>query len=568
MKKKLVNKTIDPDEVFVDSKNIPDFDRHQFEGRLEKPITKSTFIGIGLCFFILGILLFGKIFYLQIAKGESYANRSKDNYLQMVVIPAVRGIIYDRNGKELVWNDSLVRGEDLKSVRSYIDIAGLAHVLGYVGVGPGKKIIGKDGIEKKYEDILSGVAGVKLVEINSKNEITSESVSQLPENGKNVKLTIDSGLQSELYKILEAVIQERGFGGGAGVILDVNSGDILALTSYPEYNSQILSQGRPEAVINEYFSNAGKPFVNRAISGLYAPGSIIKPLIALAALTEKIISPDKQILSTGSISIPNPFFPDRQNIFKDWKAHGWVDMRRALAVSSNVYFYTIGGGYENIKGLGINKIDKYAELFGFGSRTNIDLDKEKEGLVPSPANKALNSADPIWRIGDTYHASIGQGSFEITPLQAAVYSATIANNGRILQPRFVAGDLNDSGANGHNFPVGSRLVPISPEHFGIVKEGMRKVVLEGTAQALNGLGIEVAAKTGTAELESDSSKSVNSWLIGFLPYDNPRVAFSILLERGKPTNLIGGVFAGRQLFEWMLIHTPKYLTPYESSSSM
>lgn len=554
-RKKLSNQPLNPDEIFADVQNIPGFDKYQFEGRLEKPIAKPTFVGIGICFLILGGLLFAKIAHLEILKGEAYASRSKYNYLRAVSIFPSRGIIYDRKGKELAWNDSLVEEGNLKLVRAYTDKSGLGHVLGYIGIGSGGKTIGKDGIEKRYEDSLGGVVGVKLIETDSKNEVVSESIIKPPENGKSLKLTIDAELQSTFYFILENVIKERSFNGGAGVVLDIRSGEVLALASYPEYNSQILSRGKPEAVIKGYLENRQKPFVNRAISGLYAPGSIIKPILALAALKEKIIDPAKQIFSSGSISLPNPFFPDKKNIFYDWKAHGWVDMRRALAVSSNVYFYSIGGGYEDIKGLGITKIKKYADLFGFGSETNIDLDKEEKGLIPSPALKALNSKDPIWRIGDTYNASIGQGDFQITPIQAAVYAAAIANNGRLVRPHLVADDPNKQ-----EFPPSGKTIDIPDEYFQIVREGMRMVVLEGTAQGLAGLGIEIAAKTGTAELESEANKFVNSWIIGFLPYENPKISFSILLEKGKATNLVGGVFAGRQLLEWMLIHTPQYLT--------
>ena len=165
-------------------------------------------------------------------------------------------------------------------------------------------------------------------------------------------------------------------------------------------------------MINGYINNKNKPFINRAISGLYAPGSVVKPFVALAALSEGIISPEKKIFSAGQISIPNPFFPDKKTIFKDWKAHGWVDMRQALAVSSDVYFYEIGGGFEDVKGLGINKIYEYAKKFGLGEKTGIDLLGEAEGTVPSPAVKEKNNpADPLWRVGDTYISAIGQGYF-------------------------------------------------------------------------------------------------------------------------------------------------------------
>jgi penicillin-binding protein 2 len=548
MARDLSKHIIDPDEIFLDSKNIPGFDKSQLEGRFEKPVSKKTFFVFIFCLLGLAGLLLTKTAHLQVVKGEIFALRSKNNYLRPISIPASRGLIYDRNGKELAWNDAIGEAGNAKFVRSYADLKGLAHVLGYIGIGAKDEIAGKDGAEKKYNSDLKGKNGMKLVEMDSKNETKSESVSEPPENGKDIRLTIDSRLQSELSNILEEVIKEREFNGGAAVILDVSSGEILALTSYPEYDSRVLSRGGPEEIIRNFLSDEKKPFLNRALSGLYAPGSIIKPLIALAALNEKIISPDKEIFSSGSISLPNPFFPDKKNIFYDWKVHGWVNMRRAIAVSSNIYFYTVGGGYDDIKGLGITKINKYANLFGFGSKTGVDLDKEEDGLIPSPAMKAL-TVDPIWRIGDTYNVSIGQGDFLITPLQAAVYAASLATDGRLIKPR-VTFDCEKE----------EKAISFPPEYFQIVKEGMRLAVLEGTAQALNVGYTEVAAKTGTAELEYGPEKFVNSWLIAFFPYKNPKIALSIVLERGNPSNLIGGVFVARRLLDWMIIHTPEYLS--------
>lgn len=554
-KKNLFKYAINPDEIFVDSKNIPDFDKYQFEGRLEKPIKKFTFIAVGACFFILGSLLFLKIFQLQVINGKAYSVKSEQNYLRLDAIFPSRGVIYDRNGKELAWNEVVLDDGNLKPTRVYNSMPGLAHVLGYIGIGQRGKVIGIDGVEKKQESVLGGANGIKIVEVDSQNKIKSESVSRPAESGKAVNLTIDSGLQSEFHKILGEIVESRGFNGGGGVILDIASGETLAIASYPEYDSQILSKGKQESSIKEFLNNPKKPFVNRAVSGLYSPGSIIKPLIAVAALKEKIISSTSEIFSSGSISLPNPFFPEQANVFKDWKAHGWVDMRRALAVSSNVYFYTVGGGYENIKGLGIGKISEYANLFGFGSKTGIDIDKEEEGLVPTPELKARKFSDPAWRIGDTYNASIGQGDFQITPIQAAVYVAAIANNGRLLQPYIVQPDVSQNKEKS----VG-KILEIPEEYFQVVKEGMRRAVLEGTAQGLSGLGVAIAAKTGTAELESQENKFVNSWIIGFAPYEKPKIVFSIVLEKGRVSNLIGGVFAARRLFEWILVHKPEYLS--------
>jgi penicillin-binding protein 2 len=550
LKRKIKDLKIDPDEIFMDSQNIPHFDTYQFEGRIEKSISKKSFLGITFFFVIIELFFLIKLFSLQVIYGQAFNFRSENNRLNKIFILPDRGLIYDRNGEKLAWNGP--------NSRLYTELDGLNLVLGYIGLPSSKDIqvkketifnatIGKDGVEKMYEDILFGAPGVKMIETDSQNNIISESVQELPTNGKNIILTIDSKVQSRFFKIMESVINDSGFEGGAGIIMDVKNGEILALTSYPEYDSKILSRGKPKEKIEEFFNDKNKPFLNRAVSGLYVPGSIIKPLIALGVLNEEIISSEKQIFSGESISLPNPFFPDKKNIFRDWKAHGWVDMKKALAISSDIYFYEVGGGFEDIKGLGIKKIEEYAKKFGFGSKTNIDLEKEETGLVPSPEWKAKNSDDPIWRIGDTYNASIGQGAFQTTPIQIAVYAASVANNGKIIQPHLRL-----------QFNQLSIPIDIPEEYFEIVKQGMRMAVLEGTANALNVPYVEIAAKTGTAEI-GISKKRVNSLIIGFFPYKNPRYAFSVVLERGPAENLVGALYVVRQLFDWMNINTPEYL---------
>ncbi len=526
---------ISPDEVFLDSKNIPEFDRQQLEGRMEKPVRSDLFLFAGFLFLAAGLFLLGRAGYLQVVKGASFAERALDNHLKIVSVPADRGLVYDRGGELLAWNDP--------EGRSYMNVPGLAHVLGYLGQSI-EGMVGRAGIEKSFENILKGVPGKKVVETDSLSEMKSESVQKFPVAGGNVFLTIDSRVEEEFYKILSGVAQDRGFTGAAGVIMDVHSGDILALVSYPEYNSQIMSRGGPADSIKEFQEDSGKPFLNRAISGLYAPGSIVKPFMALAALNEGVVSPEKQIFSSGSISIPNPYFPGEESVFLDWKAHGWVDMKKALAVSSDVYFYSIGGGYGDVGGLGIERIKKYMNIFGFGKETGIDMDGEASGVIPSPDLK-----DGIWRIGDTYNASIGQGDFQVTPLQMADAAATVANGGTRLKPNFILGTQ----------PEILSTVDIPKEYFDVVREGMREAATIGTASGLGDLPVHIAAKTGTAELGTQKS-FVNSWIIGFWPYENPRFAISIVFEKGSASNLIGGVYATRQLLEWMLVHTPEYLT--------
>jgi penicillin-binding protein 2 len=269
-------------------------------------------------------------------------------------------------------------------------------------------------------------------------------------------------------------------------------------------------------------------------------------------LTEGVIDSSKKILSTGSISIPNPYDKTKKTIFKDWKAHGWTNMAEALAVSSDVYFYEIGGGYEDQKGLGIANIEKYAKLFGLAEKTGIDLPDEKRGVIPSPEWKAENFKGDVWRVGDTYNTAIGQYGFQVTLTEATRAVSAIANYGKLLTPHFILGDKEMEEKN--------TLINISKEHFDIVHDGMRQAVTYGTAVALNVPYVQVAAKTGTAQIGVAKNK-VNSWVIGFFPYENPRYAFTIMMEAGPSTNSVNATSVMRQLLDWMSINTPEYLSP-------
>lgn len=535
-------KEIYPDEILIDSENIPKFDTQQFEGRLEKPITKRTFFIFSVFLGLLASILLVKIFHLQVIAGEKMAEIGAKNSLRKEVIFPPRAVISDRNGVRLVWDE--------REERNYINLAGLSHLLGYLGFPSKEDLerneeilmdvkIGKDGIERKYENFLRGTLGIKLVEVDSQNEVVSESIQSPAKSGENLILAVDARLQSRFFEIMDSVVKGYNFSGGAGVILDANNGEILSLVSCPEYNPKD---------VKSFLEDKRKPLLNRAIAGLYLPGSIIKPLLALAALNEGTISPERQIFSSGSISIPNPFFPDKKSVFYDWRAHGWVDMRRAIAVSSDVYFYEIGGGFEDVRGLGIKKIEDYAKKFGLDSQTGIDLDGEEKGIVPSPELKAkADPQDPIWRIGDTYIASIGQGYFQVTPLEMAVYIAAISNNGKIVQPCLVSCATSDVAQ-----------IAIPEKYFNVVKEGMRKAVTEGTATGLYLPEVALAAKTGTAEIGA-GKKYVNSWVIGFFPFEKPKYAFAIVMEKGPAGNLVGATYVMRQLLDWMVIYRPEYL---------
>ena len=548
-------KDIDPDEIFIDSENLPKFDTDQFEGRLEKPISINTFFFFTLfCIFIFSAFL-ARSYNLQVTNGETYLNKSENNRLNNTLVISNRGVIYDRNDNRLAWNISGENNEDF-SLRKYSSLSGLSHVVGYLkypskdssGYYYSENYIGKDGIEKYHNDTLSGKNGLRIVEVDAKGEVQSESMIRPAEDGDDVKLSIDSELQSYMYDTISELSRNVGFTGGAGVIMDVNTGEILSLTSYPEYNSQILTDGKNKTVINSYLKNKNNPFLDRIIDGLYTPGSIVKPFMSIAVLSENIIDPNKKILSTGSISIPNIYDPSRPSVFKDWKAHGWVNMRQALAVSSDVYFYEVGGGFENQKGLGISLIDKYMEMFGFGQNLPDGFFNGPSGVVPDPEWKAENFNGEKWNIGNTYHTSIGQYGFQVSPIQAVRAMASIANNGKMLEPSILFAGNKD---------VFTQL-NINPDYFKIVREGMKLGVEDGSASGLNVWYMALGAKTGTAELGS-KKQFVNSWITGFFPYDNPKYAFAVIMEKGPAENTIGGVYIMRQVFDWMQVNKPEYL---------
>lgn len=488
---------------------------------------------------------------------------SANNSLRHTILFNERGVIFDRNGAQLAFNIPNASSTDF-SLRSYASLSGIAHVLGYVAYPAKDKngdfyqptFIGKNGVEQSYDQVLLGSPGIKISETNVLGELQSESVTRPPEDGSDLTLSIDSRVQEKLFTLIKNLAEDVGFSGGASVMLDIETGEILALTSFPEYDSNILTTGKDRVRIKQFTSGTRTPFLNRAVSGLYTPGSIVKPFLALAALNEHIVTPEQEILSTGSIAIPHPYIPGEESVFKDWKAHGLVDMRRALAVSSNVYFYEIGGGFKDQKGLGIGKIEQYMRLFGFGDVAGIDLFGEESGIIPTPDWKADVFNDE-WRIGDTYNTAIGQYGFQVTPLQAARAVAAIANGGMLLTPHVVLEKEGIRISKGKNITI-----KIPQEYFAVVREGLRDSVLFGTASALNISGVSVAAKTGTAEVGTQK-KFVHSWVVGFFPYEKPRYAFATVMERGNSHNLIGAPYVMREMLEWMARETPEYLKENE-----
>lgn len=546
---------INPEDIFLDSTNLPGFAEHALEGRIEKPMSRGTFIFFKSVVGIILLLLFLKLTLLSVVQGEKYAQKSESNRLEATLIFANRGAIIDRNGVELATNK--VKDDPAGFAgRQYAPIHGLAHIVGYIkypqkdkaGVYYEREYKPKDGVELVYNNILKGENGLKLRETDVAGRVTSESVVEPPVDGETLQLSIDAKVNEVLHEAIASLAVTSRFLGGAGIIMDVVTGEVIALTSYPEYDQNALTEGLSQKTFNSLLNSSGKPFLNRAVGGLYTPGSIVKPILALGALHEKLIAPNKEIFSSGSITVPNPYDPTKPSIFRDWKAHGYTAMKEALAVSSDTYFYSIGGGYGDQKGLGIGLIDKYLSMFGLTEKTGIPILGELSGIIPTPEWKAEKFKGDIWRLGDTYITAIGQYGTQISPVNAARFTAAIANGGKLLKPSLIFG--------GEAEPV-IKTVEFAPEEWRVVREGMREGVTYGTSLGLNVPYISAAAKTGTAEIGSGKTY-VHSWTVGFFPYEHPRYAWAVIMEKGPATNIFGATGVMRQVFDWMSQNAPEY----------
>ncbi len=546
---------IDPEDIFIDAKNLPSFEMDRLEGRIEQPIGQKMLLVTGAIISLIILLFAGRLFSVQILKGDEFAERSGSNYLRHTALFAERGRILDRNGIPLAFNTWATTTTEFPE-RHYATSTGNSHLVGYVSY-PAKdtsgfyystKFTGEDGIEKEFDAKLSGKNGERILEVDARGKIFSENVVREPERGEDITLSVDSRLNQKIYQFIQSLADERGFSGGGVSVMDIRTGEIIAFTSFPEYPQELMTTRDDQKAVNALLKDTlGKPFLNRLVGGLYTPGSIVKPFMSVAALTEKVISPLTPILSTGSITVKNQYNPSLKSVFTDWKAHGQVDMRQAIAVSSNVYFYTIGGGYGGQRGLGIRNIEKYMRMFGFGSTTGSGVFESEKGTIPNPEWKAkVFDGDP-WRLGDTYFTSIGQYGFQVAPMQALRAVSAIANNGFLREPVFVSGSEGAFTA-----------LPFAAEDLQVVREGMRRAVLLGTAKGLNLSEVHIGAKTGTAEI-GVGKKYVNSWVIGFFPYERPRYAFTAVMERGPHDNTVGALFVMRQLFDWMKTEAPEYL---------
>ncbi|HPR91293.1 MAG TPA: penicillin-binding protein 2 [Candidatus Paceibacterota bacterium] len=446
--------------------------------------------------------------------------------------------------------------------RSYSGGEADATVLGYVGKITPKEVdeyshyplsdlVGKMGLEKSYENYLHGVSGKEYYQVDARQKTLQPIGEKKPQNGSDLVLTIDSELQNYLYTSLKESTINLGVKKAVGIAMNPKNGEVLAMVSLPSFDSNIFSQGGSASVIQSIFQDANHPMFNRAISGLYSPGSTIKPLMAMAVLNEKIIPPQDNIIDKGRVVIPNPYDPSKESVFRDWKldGHGLVNLRKALAVSCNTYFYTVGGGYGSVTGLGKDRIKQYWQLFRLDKLTGIDLPGESTGVL---ADEALLSKtrpnDPVWHLGDTYNISIGQGDLQVTPLALLSYISAIAENGNFWQPHLVKQIKNGEDVIKTQDPQLTTKLNLPENYFHIVQDGMRAVVTEGSAVSLNNLGISLAGKTGTPQVSG--GQKINALFVAYAPYEDPQIAVLVLFEGPKEGSAVAIPVVGKVLDWW------------------
>ncbi|MFA7201589.1 MAG: penicillin-binding transpeptidase domain-containing protein [Candidatus Paceibacterota bacterium] len=436
--------------------------------------------------------------------------------------------------------------------REYIDAPAFAHLIGFTGlVSEGDLArdsnlrlndeIGKMGLEIQYDELLRGINGARIQFRDARGNAIGPESTTAPIGGAHMYTTIDAGLQKEFYTVMKKRLVDLNRTSGVGIAINPQTGEILSLINFPDFDNNALSA--------KLFSDPTNPTFNRAVAGVYSPGSTIKPLVGFGALEEGVIDPLKSIYSPGYIELPNPYTPSKPSRFLDWKPQGWVNLYSALARSSNVYFYEVGGGFQEQRGLGIELLNKYWKAFQLDKKTGIDLPGEVAGVLPNAEEKEARTGQ-IWRIGDTYNVSIGQGDLRITPLELIRYICGIANKGKLPRP-FIVQTSKTSGGNiiYQATPSFDEIVAKDQNNFNEIELGMLATVKQeyGTAHILNTIPMNIAGKTGSAQIQNNTKE--NAFVVAYAPVPNPSIALLVLIEDAQQGSL-NAVPVARDVLEW------------------
>lgn len=598
---------------------ITEEDTARFGHEVNRSFLKYAWFFAVLLFLGIG----ARTFYLSMIEGSNLSARAEGNSVRLIPIQAPRGQVFDRSGKQLVYNvpsadvvliasylpdretverdlaprltdifhvspdevhaamDAIETSGEPRAVlkenisqdealrfseaqqsfpgvaivnrvrRKYEDSAIFSHVIGYEGKITAEELekypdyhltdsLGRLGIERSHEADLRGTRGAYRVEVDSLGHVRREISAEPPVPGSDLTLTIDAELQKHLFDSMSAALEKGDLKRGAAVAIDPRSGEVLALVSFPSYDNNIFAEGTDADEYGRLFSDPDTPLFDRAISGEYAPGSTIKPVIAASALQEGVITDSMHIDGYGgAIHVGG-------STFHDWAVHGSSDVRLAIAQSNDIFFYSIGGGYGNVEGLGMSRMKQYDELFGLGKVTGIDLPGERAGFIPDEAWKKETLGEK-WYIGNSYHAAIGQGFITATPLQMALTASVFANGGTLYRPFVVSQLRRADGKVETHVPDAERANLVSDAAIRAVREGMRETVTVGTAQSLQSSPVEIAGKTGTAQFGSDGK--THGWFISFAPYDNPVIAMAVLVE-GQDEDGYFAVPITKEVYDW------------------
>ncbi|HEV3216286.1 MAG TPA: penicillin-binding protein 2 [Vicinamibacterales bacterium] len=420
-----------------------------------------------------------------------------------------------------------------------------AHLFGYVGEAgesqvsdgtlPAGAIVGQSGVEKVYNSLLMGEDGARHVVVNSMGREIRTLDEIEPTEGKRLQLTLDYDIQKAIDDVFKAADEGNVANAGAAVVLDPRNGEVLGFTSRPSFDPNDFAAGIDRATWAALNNDELRPLNNRAIQGRYSPGSTFKMAVALAGLEEGIITPDFRVNCPGHAN----FYGREFHCWMDRRGgHGSVDLRRAIAESCDVYFYTVANM------VGIDKINKWATALGLGMMSGIDLPNEVQGLVPSTEWKREKMHEK-WYSGETISVGIGQGQVSVTPVSMAVYMATLANGGTRVTPHLLKAVDDGSGWKPVPAPPPQSKVDIDPDKLEAIRDGMWMVVNTpaGTGVTARVAGRDVAGKTGSSQVISIQGRAVaanktarnlrdHGWFVFFAPKENPRIAGVVFLEHG------------------------------------
>ncbi len=568
------------------------------------------------------LIFVGRLFQLQMIYRVEYGRKSDENSIRTIPHDPVRGNMYDRNHMLIVDNrpaftvtimpyefnrdetpylasilnldaefigDRLKKGEQIsrfqpvkirrdidfemlstieehrsrlsgvdyivESKRDYPTKARASHLLGYdkeISEAQLKvlsdeyvqgDVIGSAGLESEYESVLRGEKGAEFSTVNARGQIVGQfdnGKSDIPAvSGQDLILTLDAGLQAFAESLM---VDKRG----SVVAVDPDDGGILAMVSSPDYDLNLFSGVISPKTWRSLSDDPSHPLFNRATLSRYPPGSTFKMLLALAALEDDVVRPSWRISCSGAFVFGN-------KVFKDLHVHGSVDMVNAIKVSCNVYFYQL------MLKVGLDRWSEMGSRLGFGRLTSVDINEENPGLLPTTEYMNKRYGPRGWTKGFLPSLGIGQGEVGVTPLQMAMYAMILANEGKYHQPHTVWATVDKTTGSVDTLSFPTRNIQIRPENWAIVREGMRRAVMEpgGTGGAARIQGVNVAGKTGTAQNPHGKD---HAWFVGFAPFDHPRIAICVLIENagfgGTAAAPVAGKCMERYLFGQLIRNPP------------